>query len=446
MTLLSAKERSAARQLRGYAEALLMVAASTLVGLAMAPKWGNSSVDLLYLPAVLVAGVTAGLGPALVAALASALAYNFFFTAPHLTFRIDNPNDVVTVAVLFAVAAVTSQLAASVRRQARIAEAHAARNATIAGLAGRLLSCTTEEDIAEVSTRELAQVFGTNAVLLAGTPEPRMVASAPAEARLTPGDIAVAALVIDQGEPAGRGVGRAVPTEWQFHPIRSGSAVIAAMGLARDDGGPPLRPEQIPLLGNLLDQVALALERGRLEAEAREFARTREHDRVRSTLLSTIGQDIAPSLKAISNGVRELKRTGSADKEVVSGIGSEAVKLDRYLTNLLALGPDSDQRPIEMEGVRIDLFRRAVFRDGEEVHLTPKEFAVLAELAKHSGRVLTHAHLLRTAWGPAQESQIDYLRVAVRALRQKLERNPSEPRLIINEPAVGYRLGEVVEA
>jgi len=103
-------------------------------------------------------------------------------------------------------------------------------------------------------------------------------------------------------------------------------------------------------------------------------------------------------------------------------------------------------RPIEMEGVSIDLFRRAVFRDGEEVHLTPKEFAVLAELAKHSGRVLTHAHLLRTAWGPAQESQIDYLRVAVRALRQKLERNPSEPRLIINEPAVGYRLGEVVEA
>ena len=78
---LPAKERSAARELRGYAEALLMVAAATLVGLAMAPRWGNSSVDLLYLPGVLVAGVTAGLGPALIAALMSALAYNFFFTA-----------------------------------------------------------------------------------------------------------------------------------------------------------------------------------------------------------------------------------------------------------------------------------------------------------------------------------------------------------------------------
>ena len=65
---------------------------------------------------------------------------------------------------------------------------------------------------------------------------------------------------------------------------------------------------------------------------------------------------------------------------------------------------------------------------------------MLAELAKHRGRVLTHSHLLRTVWGPAQERQIEYLRVAIRALRQKLEDDPAQPKLIINEPAVGYRL------
>jgi len=81
-----------------------------------------------------------------------------------------------------------------------------------------------------------------------------------------------------------------------------------------------------------------------------------------------------------------------------------------------------------------------VSRDGKEVHLTPKEFLILAELAKHPGRVLTHEHLLRSAWGPAQEAQTEYLRVAIRALRQKLERNPARPEIIINEPAVGYRL------
>ena len=80
------------------------------------------------------------------------------------------------------------------------------------------------------------------------------------------------------------------------------------------------------------------------------------------------------------------------------------------------------------------------------MHLAPKEYAVLAELAKHPGRVLTHAHLLRAAWGPAQEGQIDYLRVAIRALRQKLERHPSRPELIVNEPAVGYRLESELKA
>jgi two-component system sensor histidine kinase KdpD len=90
--------------------------------------------------------------------------------------------------------------------------------------------------------------------------------------------------------------------------------------------------------------------------------------------------------------------------------------------------------------VIIDLFKRTVTKQGEVVHLTPKEFSVLAELARHRGRVLTHAHLLRAVWGPAQEGQIDYLRVAIRALRQKLERVPARPELIINEPAIGYRL------
>ena len=88
----------------------------------------------------------------------------------------------------------------------------------------------------------------------------------------------------------------------------------------------------------------------------------------------------------------------------------------------------------------IDLFRREVSRNGEPIHLTPKEYAVLAELAKHPGRVLSHSHLLRTAWGPAQENQAEYLRVAIRGLRQKLEGDPAKPKLILNEPAVGYRL------
>lgn len=425
---------------RGYAAAILLVGASTLVGMLIAPRWGTAAVDLIYLPAVLAAAVLAGLGPALLAAIASALAYNYFFTAPYHTFRIYSPSDIVTVVVLFAVAVVTSHLAASIRQQARLAEAHAERNATIAGFARRLLTCSREEEIAVAGAKELATLFDCNAVVLTGLPEPRLLASKPEDARLTPTDIAAVATVLTTGEATGRGLTRVSTVEWQIHPIRSKESIIAAAGVARSDGSLPVGPEQLSLLQSLLDQMALALERARLEGEAREFATLRERDRTRSTLLSTIGEDLKPRLSAIATAAGELRRGGAADKSIVATIMSEAGKLQRYLSNLTELGPASDEKPVEVAGVKIDLFNRVVSKDGEEIHLTPKEYAVLAELAKYPGRVLSHSHLLRTVWGPAQERQTEYLRVAVRAIRQKLERDPAKPKIIINEPAIGYRL------
>ncbi len=90
--------------------------------------------------------------------------------------------------------------------------------------------------------------------------------------------------------------------------------------------------------------------------------------------------------------------------------------------------------------VEIDLRARIVRRAGEEVHLTPKEYAMLAELAKSPGRVVTHSQLLKAVWGPGHESDVEYLRVAARGIRRKLESDPAQPQLIRNEPGVGYRL------
>jgi two-component system sensor histidine kinase KdpD len=428
-------------RIQGYAGAIAMVAVSTLIGLWIAPRWGTAAVDMIYLPAVLAAAALWGLGPALVAGAAAALAYNFFFAVPIHTFRMDRVTDVVTVIVLLIVALVTSRLAAGIRAQARIAAAHASRNATIAGFARRLLSSSTEEQIGETACAELRRLFDCNAMLVKpGVPAPHIIAAVPEGNRLTPSDVAAAALTLESGEPAGRGTSQIQPAEWVFHAVRSQGAVSAAVGLARDDGVPPVAEDQLPLLTSLLDQLALALERARLERQTREFAEVRERDRVRSALLSSIGQDLGPSLEAIGAAVRELKRTGSADKSPLSTIGAETLKLERYLANLIDLEPASDRQPINAGGVTIDLFQRAVSKDGRQVHLTPKEYAVLAELAKHPGRVLTHEHLLKTAWGPAQQNQTEYLRVAIRALRQKLERDPTRPEIIINEPAVGYRL------
>jgi two-component system KDP operon response regulator KdpE len=103
----------------------------------------------------------------------------------------------------------------------------------------------------------------------------------------------------------------------------------------------------------------------------------------------------------------------------------------------------SDASPVRsFHDLEIDLLARRVRRGGQDVHLTPKEYAVLAELARHPGRVITHTQLLRSVWGPAHEQNVEYLRVVARELRKKIEADPSCPQIIKTEPAVGYRLAD----
>lgn len=115
--------------------------------------------------------------------------------------------------------------------------------------------------------------------------------------------------------------------------------------------------------------------------------------------------------------------------------------LARIRSALRRRGQAVTGKPVLVIGdLTIDLDARRVVRAGMDVHLRPKEYALLAELARQPGKVITHTHLLRSIWGPAHDRDLEYLRVAARGLRLKIEADPAAPRLIINEPAVGYRL------
>jgi len=91
-------------------------------------------------------------------------------------------------------------------------------------------------------------------------------------------------------------------------------------------------------------------------------------------------------------------------------------------------------------GVDIDLVRRRVVRNGQEVHLTPTEYDLLRVLVQQTGRVITHGHLLRSVMGEGYEDATGTLRVHIASLRKKLEGDPSRPRIIKTEPGVGYRV------
>jgi two-component system sensor histidine kinase KdpD len=286
----------------------------------------------------------------------------------------DRVSDVVTVTVLLIVALVTSKLASGIRSQAQLAAAHAARNATIAGFAGRLLTCSTEPEIAETASTELHNVFGCNVLLVSGVPAPAIVAGFPPGNRLTPSDVAAAALTIESGQPAGRGTARLQPAEWVFYPVRSAEAVLAAAGLARDDGMRPIEDEQVALLTSLLDQIALALERARAETEMREVTSLRERDRLRSALLSSVGHDLRTPLTAIIAAAAELRQHPRSSGDLLATVEDEAAKLDRYIANLL------DMARIEAGAVKLRI---------EPVDLVDAVSAALKDLRPAAGGKVT---------------------------------------------------------
>lgn len=129
-----------------------------------------------------------------------------------------------------------------------------------------------------------------------------------------------------------------------------------------------------------------------------------------------------------------------ADDYVTKPFDAEEV-LARIRTALRRRLSSEAARPlVTFDDVEIDLAARRVRKDGREVHLTPKEYGFLAELAKASGRVVTHAQLLKAVWGPGHENDVEYLRVAARGIRKKLEDEMPTSSAIRNEPGVGYRL------
>jgi two-component system, OmpR family, KDP operon response regulator KdpE len=90
--------------------------------------------------------------------------------------------------------------------------------------------------------------------------------------------------------------------------------------------------------------------------------------------------------------------------------------------------------------LHVDLHRHRVYRDGQQTHLTPKEFKLLAALIRHAGRVVTQRQLMTAVWGPEYKDKTHYLRIYMAALRSKLEADPAQPKLLITEPGTGYRL------
>jgi len=129
-----------------------------------------------------------------------------------------------------------------------------------------------------------------------------------------------------------------------------------------------------------------------------------------------------------------------ADDYMTKPFGTDEL-VARIRTALRHRFQEQGEKPLFVSGdLSVDLVRRVVKHGADVVHLSPKEYDLLAELVANAGKVLTHRHILGKVWGPAHVEDAPYLRVFIRNLRNKLEPDPARPTHITTEPGVGYRL------
>jgi len=365
---------------RDYLLGAVLVGAATLVSYPLDRHFERINIGMIFLSAVLGAGVLFGLRPALVAATLAFLTYNFLFLDPRYSFAIGSPSDVLTLVVFWAVALATGGLAGRVRDQASATSRRASAIAALLAASRRLSAVSTKDQAATALAEQISAAAGGKAVvLLPGGETIAPVAAAPGPSILGATEMAAARWAWQKGEVAGAGTGTLPNAAWTFHPLqglrtRSGVVGIEAGSLMAGDGE--------RFVTALLDQGAVALERAELAATAAEAEAWRRSDQLRSALLNSISHDLRTPLSTVLGSSTTLIDYGASLEPVVradllDSIREEAERLNRYVGNLLdmtrleggALNPKSDWTDLRdvlnaaAERVARRLGRRKLVRD-----------------------------------------------------------------------------------
>jgi two-component system sensor histidine kinase KdpD len=321
-----------------HALALLVVGAATGVA-AIADRFDQrTDLAMIFMLDVLVCGLALGLGPAVTAAAASALVYNFLFLEPRLTFYIGHAADVLTFAVFFAVAMVTGWLTGRVRDQQRRASRRASAIAAVLAATRRLSSAAKADAAASVLAEQLAAATNAKAVVLTRADDDiRIAATSPTGETLSAADMAAARWAWEKGEPAGAGTGTLPHVAWTFRPLqgvksRAGVVGVEPHALATEEG--------LRFVNALLDQGAVALERAEFAAQAVDAEALRRTDRLRSALLNSVSHDLRTPLSTVLGSATTLIEYGASLEEPVRqdlllSIREEAERLNRYVGDLL---------------------------------------------------------------------------------------------------------------
>lgn len=329
----------AALQWRDYLLAPLAAVLASGLALGLSQLLELPNISLIFLAAVLVVAVRSSLGPALLCAGLSFLAYNLLFIEPLLSLKIARQEDVLTLVFFLLMAALTGNLATRQRRQLQSLRRTQAETTALLELSRKLTAATDRQAVLSAAMQQFALWSDVEVSLLSRSRDGIWKVEAGVQRLLNEQERAAADWSWQHGQPAGLGSGTLPNGRWWWWPLAGEEGPLALLGIAPKDER-PLSPERRRLIAALGQPLAQALERAQL-AEDLEAARLHgQTEELRSALLASVSHDLRTPLTAMRGSIDSLLALGeqiplSDRRELLEGTRDEAERLDRYIQNLL---------------------------------------------------------------------------------------------------------------
>ncbi|RKU00412.1 two-component system sensor histidine kinase KdbD [Burkholderia sp. Nafp2/4-1b] len=338
---------------RHYLYAAAICAAITGVANVMSARLDLTNLVMLYLLGVVFSAVRLGRGPGVLQSFLSVAAFDFFFVPPRMSFSVSDTQYLLTFFGMLLTSLVISHLTSTLTRQASIAQRRERRTGAIYAMARELGAALTTEQIVEIGSRHVGEVFRARVAFLLpdSADQVRQKIEEPdAVVTLTGAalDTDVGQWVYDQQKPAGRGTDTLPATAALYLPLKAPMRTRGVLAVAARDPREFEVPEQLRMLDAFAAQIALALERVHYVEIARDALVNMESERLRNSLLSAISHDLRTPLTTIVGFSSMLANARSADPqtaaaersaqregELVDAIHDEALRMTGIVTNLL---------------------------------------------------------------------------------------------------------------
>jgi two-component system sensor histidine kinase KdpD len=331
--------------LRPYLDALGYTAAATAAAWALFTPPDLSTEAMIQLLGVVLAALRCGTGPSILSAILSALAFNFLFTEPRFSFRIDDPSYLVACGAMLLVGLAISTLVNRVRERAAAVQEHERESLALYSLTRELADAHTDADIARVTLAHLRDaIAGDLAFMVPVGPEAISAAGVLASYGLPdwlgPNEFGVARWCWLHGQPAGEGTTNLPGSAGLFLPLAARQGRNGVLAVRRAAGRPPISSKQRLLLETFAEQAALALERVRMADERQRARQEAETERLRSTLLASVSHDLRTPLAAITGAASSLadgsaRLSEATRRELVGGILEQTRRLNDLIANLV---------------------------------------------------------------------------------------------------------------